>query len=77
MYTTLSKSIFKNELFSSCDADPEALADYVLALLKHDAAEPDLRKMFVSQLEEFLEEGSIIFLSSRFPLLLILSYRSI
>jgi hypothetical protein len=43
----------------SCDADPEALADYVLALLKHDAPEPELRKMFVSQLEEFLEKGTV------------------
>lgn len=42
-----------------CDADPEALADYVLALLKHDAAEPELRKMFVNQLEEFLEKGTV------------------
>jgi RNA-binding protein 26 len=41
-----------------CDADPEVLADYVLALLNHDAPEADLRKVFVSQLEDFLGEGS-------------------
>ncbi|KAF8527861.1 hypothetical protein BU17DRAFT_38588 [Hysterangium stoloniferum] len=57
-----------------CDADPEALADYVLALLKHDAAEPDLRKMFINQLEEFLEKESAKFVDTLFAALRTKSY---
>ncbi len=41
----------------SCDAEPGALADYILALLKHNAPESDLRKELIAQLEEFLEKG--------------------
>lgn len=33
------------------------LSDYVLALLKHDAPEAELRTMFVQQLQDFLEKG--------------------
>lgn len=41
-----------------CDAEPGALADYILALLKHQAPEPELRKELIAQLEEFLEKGA-------------------
>ncbi|KAI0374368.1 hypothetical protein BV20DRAFT_1041340 [Pilatotrama ljubarskyi] len=41
-----------------CDAEPGALADYILALLKHNAPESELRKELVEQLEEFLEKGA-------------------
>jgi len=41
-----------------CDADPTALADYILALLKHNGPEPDLRKELAAQLDEFLEKGA-------------------
>ncbi|GJJ09424.1 hypothetical protein Clacol_003646 [Clathrus columnatus] len=60
--------------YTSCDADPDALADYVLALLKHDAAEPDLRKMFISQLEEFLEGEASKFVDTLFAALRSKSY---
>lgn len=43
---------------SRCDAEPGALADYILALLKHAAPESELRKELVVQLEEFLEKGA-------------------
>lgn len=42
---------------SRCDADPEVLSDYVLALLKHDEPEPKLRAGLERQLNEFLEAG--------------------
>ena len=42
----------------SCDAEPGALAEYILALLKHNGPESDLRKELTVQLEEFLEKGS-------------------
>lgn len=40
-----------------CDAEPAALAEYVLALLKHNLPEPEMRKELAAQLEEFLEKG--------------------
>lgn len=43
--------------YSRCDAEPEALATYILALLKHDVPEHDLRKEVVMQLNEFFEDG--------------------
>lgn len=43
---------------SSCDAEPGALADYILALLKHTAPEAELRKELAAQLDEFLEKGA-------------------
>lgn len=41
-----------------CDAEPGALAEYVLALLKHNVPENEMRKELSSQLEEFLEKGA-------------------
>ncbi len=41
-----------------CDAEPGALAEYILALLRHNAPEADLRKELMKQLEEFLEKGA-------------------
>jgi RNA-binding protein 26 len=42
---------------SRCDAEPGALADYILALLKHNVPEAEMRKEMQVQLEEFLENG--------------------
>ena len=52
-----------------CDAEPGALAEYILALLKHNAPESDLRQELTSQLEEFLEKGSCLICHSAFELL--------
>lgn len=41
-----------------CDAEPGALADYILALLKHNVPESEMRKELQVQLEEFLENGT-------------------
>ncbi|CDO72420.1 hypothetical protein BN946_scf184977.g119 [Trametes cinnabarina] len=57
-----------------CDAEPSALADYVLALLKHNAPEPELRKELVVQLEEFLEKESASFVDTLFTVLRTKSY---
>lgn len=40
-----------------CEADPAALAKYVLALIKKDKSEEELRKSMVAQLDVFLEGG--------------------
>lgn len=43
--------------FNRCDADPEVLSDYVLALLRHDATDGDLLNLLIEQLEDFLAES--------------------
>ncbi|KAI0048419.1 hypothetical protein FA95DRAFT_1490904 [Auriscalpium vulgare] len=57
-----------------CDADPDALADYILALLKHNAPENDLRKELASQLDEFLEKEGPGFINTLFTALRTKSY---
>lgn len=42
-----------------CDAEPGALADYILALLKHNVPEVEMKKELQSQLDEFLEKGTL------------------
>lgn len=45
-----------------CDADPEALAKYVFALVRKDKPTDELRKSMMSQLEVFLQNGMFILL---------------
>jgi RNA-binding protein 26 len=52
------KPLRRDYLLFRCDADPSALADYILALLKHNAPESELRKELAAQLDEFLEKGA-------------------
>ncbi|KAF8971585.1 hypothetical protein BDZ97DRAFT_1253118 [Flammula alnicola] len=40
-----------------CDAEPGALADYILALLKHNVPENEMRQELAIQLDEFLEKA--------------------
>ncbi|KAG8935910.1 hypothetical protein FRC02_005665 [Tulasnella sp. 418] len=57
-----------------CDADPEVLTDYVLALMQHDASEDQLQKMFVEQLHDFLEQEAAPFVDKLFQALRTKSY---
>ena len=41
----------------SSDADSDVLADYVLALLRHEQSESDVKQMCVDQLEDFLHDS--------------------
>jgi hypothetical protein len=43
-----------------CDAEPGALAEYILALLKHNVPESDMRRELTGQLDEFLEKGTAL-----------------
>jgi hypothetical protein len=45
--------------FFSCDADPSALAKYVLALVKKDKSEKELKAVCIDQLDVFLQKGKI------------------
>lgn len=44
-----------------CDADPSALAKYVIALAKKDKSECELRALCEDQLDVFLGDGIIFF----------------
>ncbi|KAL4069370.1 hypothetical protein J3A83DRAFT_3542163 [Scleroderma citrinum] len=57
-----------------CDAEPGALADYVLALLKHNVPETEMRKELTLQLEEFLEKEGPTFIDTLFTVLRTKSY---
>ena len=43
---------------NSSDADADVLADYVLALLRHDGSVDDVRKLCESEIPDFLKEGA-------------------
>lgn len=45
-------------LLSSSDADSDVLADYVLALIRSDAPDEEIRKASIENLEDFLKESS-------------------
>lgn len=53
-------STFTELVCCRCDAEPEALATYIIALLKHDVPEQDLRQEVVKQLDEFFENGACV-----------------
>ena len=45
-----------------CEADPAALANYVVALVKKDKPEKDLKALCADQLDVFLQKGRKTFL---------------
>ena len=55
--------------FFRCDADPSALSKYVLALIKKDKAESELRDSMTNQMEVFLQENTTSFIDSLFTTL--------
>ena len=44
-------------MYDSCDADPAALAKYVVALVKKDKPMEELKEICIDQLEVFLSDG--------------------
>jgi hypothetical protein len=44
---------------SRSDADADVLADYVLALLRHDGDIEAIRKVFEEEIPDFLREGRL------------------
>lgn len=48
-----------NLFICRCDADPSALAKYVLALVKKDKSEKELKALCVDQLDVFLQKGMV------------------
>ena len=62
----IQKRVF---FFFRCDADPVALTKYVLALIKKDKAETELRDSMEQQMEVFLQENTAEFIDSLFKTL--------
>ncbi|KAF7310699.1 hypothetical protein HMN09_00612800 [Mycena chlorophos] len=57
-----------------CDAEPGALADYILALLKHNVPESEMRNELALQLQEFLENECRPFIDTLFTAIRTKSY---
>ncbi|KAF9090612.1 hypothetical protein BGX29_011371 [Mortierella sp. GBA35] len=70
------KEFLTQELALISDADPAMLADYIIALLKHDKETDELRDLCVSQLEDFLQQETESFVDMLFKALASKSYRS-
>jgi hypothetical protein len=46
-----------NSSYNSSDADSDVLADYVLALVRSDAPDEDIKRLSIDNLEDFLKES--------------------
>ncbi|XP_061608149.1 RNA-binding protein 27 isoform X1 [Phyllopteryx taeniolatus] len=58
-----------------CDADPSALANYVVALVKKDKPEKELRALCADQLDVFLQKETIGFVDKLFECLTSKNYQ--
>lgn len=58
VYITTSSLALHLFLFCRCDADPSALAKYVVALVKKDKSEKELKALCNDQLDVFLQKGN-------------------
>ncbi|XP_067116579.1 RNA-binding protein 26 isoform X1 [Osmerus mordax] len=58
-----------------CDADPSALAKYVVALVKKDKSEKELKALCIDQLDVFLQKETQIFVDKLFEALISKSYQ--
>lgn len=52
----LEYSAYVMSFVYSCDADPDVLAQYVLALLKNNKPTSELKESVTEQLEDFLKD---------------------
>ncbi|KAJ1311603.1 hypothetical protein OPQ81_010080 [Rhizoctonia solani] len=59
-----------------CDAEPEVLSNYVLALLKHEAPEAELKETFRKQLYDFLDNETSKFVDELFAAIKNKSYKT-
>ncbi|GAB5589532.1 RNA-binding protein 26 [Umbelopsis nana] len=63
------KKFLTQELAPICDADPDVLAQYVLALLRNNKPSSELKDSVSEQLEDFLKDQTISFVSKLFNVL--------
>ncbi|CAL1603638.1 unnamed protein product [Knipowitschia caucasica] len=60
------KSWLSETLEPICDADPSALAKYVVALVKKDKTEKELKALCIDQLDVFLQKDTQLFVDKLF-----------
>ncbi|KAL2200601.1 hypothetical protein P885DRAFT_66253 [Corynascus similis CBS 632.67] len=68
------KAWIVKRLENTSDADPDVLADYVLALLRHDGGIDDVRKLCEDEIPDFLKEDSPVFVDDVFEAIAYRSY---
>ncbi|KAL2158945.1 hypothetical protein VTH06DRAFT_2975 [Thermothelomyces fergusii] len=68
------KAWIVKRLENTSDADPDVLADYVLALLRHDGDIDDVRKLCEDEIPDFLKEDSPVFVNDVFEAIAYRSY---
>ncbi|KAF9938213.1 RNA-binding protein 27, partial [Modicella reniformis] len=68
------KAYLTQELTLISDADPAMLADYIIALLKHDKDDSELKSLCITQLEDFLQKATVPFVDALFKVLESKSY---
>ncbi|KAK4134219.1 hypothetical protein BT67DRAFT_442124 [Trichocladium antarcticum] len=68
------KTWIVKRLENTSDADADVLADYVLALLRHDGDVGDVRKLCEDEIPDFLKEDSSVFVSDVFEAIAYRSY---
>ncbi|KAI5783160.1 hypothetical protein DFH27DRAFT_276175 [Peziza echinospora] len=74
---TLLKKWIVKRLEDISDADSDVLADYVLALLRHEQGEAEVKKLCVDQLDDFLREHTVGFVDDVFVALRNKSFLSV
>ncbi|ORY65129.1 uncharacterized protein BCR38DRAFT_368143 [Pseudomassariella vexata] len=70
----LLKAWIVQRLANTSDADADVLADYVLALLRHDGDVDSIRKLFEEEIPDFLREDSAAFTNDVFQAVQYRSY---
>ncbi|KAH6856515.1 hypothetical protein B0I37DRAFT_77471 [Chaetomium sp. MPI-CAGE-AT-0009] len=73
-HTAHLKKWIVTRLENTSDADPDVLADYVLALLRHDGDINDVRRLCEEEIPDFLKEDSPVFVNDVFEALAYRSY---
>ncbi|KAL6881415.1 hypothetical protein J3F83DRAFT_55208 [Trichoderma novae-zelandiae] len=71
----LLKTWIVKRIENTSDADSDVLADYVIALLKHDGDAESVRKLCEAEIPDFLTEDSKTFLDDVFQAIAYKSYR--
>ncbi|KAK6507482.1 hypothetical protein TWF481_005913 [Arthrobotrys musiformis] len=75
--SALLKKWVVTRLENISDADSDVLADYVLALLRHEQSEAEVRQMCIDQLDDFLRDHTTPFVDQLFAALRSKSYLSV
>ncbi|KAH8681057.1 hypothetical protein BX600DRAFT_504797 [Xylariales sp. PMI_506] len=70
----LLKTWIIKRLANTSDADADVLADYVLALLRHEGDDSSIRKLFEEEIPDFLRDDSTAFIEDIFQAIKYKSY---